>query len=399
LRIIYLHLYIFAILFTIFSCQTKQNKNTEKKVLKSVDVNHPGFAVADSIVKLMKSESDYLRCPGFAVTIIADSSILVREGYGLANKRTGKKIDENTVFRIASLSKSFAALTAKILETEGSFNFDDILTGYIPGLQFQNQKMNDSMTIRHILSMSTGLPTHSYTNLVEDNKSLDAIIPHFKSVKPIYPLGQNCTYQNASFGLIEKVIKQATGKSYNKQLKEKVFKPLQMKSTYNCDDFINYKNIAWPHTTSNSTTDSGYVIDNFNQKYYNLVSAGGINASITDLSKYLYFLINGDNHIISDTKRKELFKPQVNIMPENRSYESWPHTLSVHYAYGWRVINLKNGSKWIFHGGYVNRYQSLIVFNLEKKIGMSFLINSDCPVGSEVMKWFIGAVEGLSFEG
>lgn len=397
MKVIHPQLYITAILFTIYSCQPNQKSVVD--LSQKIDTAHPYYGVADSILRLMKSESETLQCPGFAVAIVADSSILVKEGYGIANKRTGKKIDENTVFRIASLSKSFAALTAKILENEDKFNFSDIVTDYVPGLQFQSQKMNDSLTIRHILSMSTGLPSHSYTNLVEDNQSLDVIIPLFKNVKPIYPLGQNCTYQNASFGLIEKVIQKTTGTAYTRQLKERVFKPLKMKSSFECDDFINNKNIAWPHTIAYNESDSTYVIDNFNQKYYNLVSAGGINASVNDLSKYLFFLINGNKEILPDKKRLELFAEQVAVMPERRSYESWPHISSVHYGYGWRIVRLNNGSKWIFHGGYVNRYQSLIVFNLDKKIGMSFLINSDCPIGGEVMKWFIGAVEGLEDDG
>ena len=392
---LFLFAYVAVFLLYLSSCTNNSEGNQIKPREPVIDVNHPKYGMADSIFQLMKTKSDFWRCPGFACTIIADSSILVKQGYGLANMRTGTKIDENTVFRIASVSKSFAALTAKILEHENNFSFSDVVTSHIPELEFANQNMNDSLTIRHILSMSTGLPSHSYTNMVEDNESINDIIPYFKSVKPIFPLGKYCTYQNASFGLIEKVIRKTTGSSYQNQLRKKVLQPLNMKSTFDCDDFVNYKNIAWPHVRNSGPTDTSYTIDNFNQKYYNLVSAGGINASVSDLSKYLMFLLNGDPEILPDEKRKALFEEQVDVLRENRSYDSWPHAASIHYAYGWRIMKLKNGSKWVFHGGYVNRYQSLIVFNVEEKIGMCFLFNSDCPVGSEAMMWFIGAVEGL----
>jgi CubicO group peptidase (beta-lactamase class C family) len=82
-------------------------------------------------------------------------------------------------------------------------------------------------------------------------------------------------------------------------------------------------------------------------------------------------------------------------LPEKRSFENWEHVENVHYGYGWRILTLKNGSKWIFHGGYVNRYQSLVAFSPKLKIGLSVLFNSDCPLARDVMKKFIEMFEDL----
>jgi beta-lactamase class C len=383
----------FFLILTVIGTQCQSPKDSALPIRPKIDVDHPKYYLADSLLTILKSEVDSLHCPGFAITILADSSILKMEGYGYANLSLRTRIDENTNFRIASLSKSFAALTAKILEKEGKLSFDDKVIKYIPDLKFKDPNLTNNLTIGHLLSMSTGLTTHSYTNLVENNLSLDEIIPSFSSEKPIYPLGQYATYQNAAFGLIEKVIYNITNQTYENHLKEKVLLPLNMKSSFTCDDFINNKNHAWPHNYNEA--DSSYFNDGFNQKYYNLVSAGGINASISDLSKYVQFLINGDSSIIPTQKLQELFVGQVAVLPERRSYEKWQYVDTVNYAFGWRTLRLTNGSEWVFHGGYVNRYQSLIAFNPKEKVGLAVLFNNDCGVGSDVMKWFVQIFEGL----
>ncbi len=384
----------FLLVFCTLNCAptTQQTEIvTESKV-----VLHPQYRLADSLLNIIKTEAAFYDCPGFAIAIVADTSILKLEGYGIANKKLNTRVNEHTLFRIASLSKSFAALTAKILVKEGKLSFDDKVIQYIPNLKFKDPILTENLTIGHLLSMSTGLATHSYTNLVESNLSLDEIIPSFTSVKPIYPLGQYSTYQNAAFGLIEKVIYNSTGIRYEEHLYHKVFKPLKLKATYTCDDFMEYKNIAWPHNFRE--VDSTYTLDGFNQKYYNLVSAGGINASANDLAKYVKFLINGDESILPDEYLQELFIGKVAVLPERRSYEKWQYVDTVNYAYGWRTVKLTNGSQWVFHGGYVNRYQSLIVFNPKSKVGMAILFNNDCPIGGEIMKWFVQIFEGLPDE-
>jgi beta-lactamase class C len=393
LRLNLIFIFFAAYIFTLYRCIPAPPDETNIELNTMVDYQHPQYTQADSLTRYLISVADSFGCPGMAITLVADTSILVQQGHGFANLIEGTKIDENTNFRIASLSKSFATLTAKILESEGKLNFSDKVTQYIPYLKFKDHVLTDNLTISHILSMSTGLPTHSYTNLVESSLSLEEIIPGFSSVKPIYPLGQYCTYQNASFGLIEKIISSNTGKNYQEVLNEKVLSPLNLSASTTCDDFMGSKNFAWPHKFRYE--DSTYVLDGFNQKYYNLVSAGGINASISDMSKYLLFLINGDGNIIPSLALNDLFHERVPLLPEKRSFEDWEYVDNVHYGYGWRILKLKNGSKWIFHGGYVNRYQSLVVFSPKLKIGLSILFNSDCPLARDVMKIFIEMFEDL----
>lgn len=384
----------FILLFCLWQCNPKANREERIPDFNPIiDYSHPLKNLADSLVNHLVAGLDSNGCPGMAITIVADTSVLIQDGYGFANIADANYIDVNTKFRIASLSKSFAALTAKILESKGNINFADKITSYVPNLKFNDPYLTENLTIGHILSMSTGLPTHSYTNLIESSHTLDEIIPSFRSLKPIYPLGKYCTYQNASFGLIEKVIAYSTGKNYQEVLMNQVLLPLNLSASTTCEDFIGSKNFASPHKYLNE--DSTYVLDGFNQKYYNLVSAGGINASIADMSKYLLFLINGNENIIPTTALNELFYERVPLLPEKRSYEDWEYIDNVHYGYGWRVMKLKNGSKWIFHGGYVNRYQSLVVFNPKSKIGLSVLFNSDCPIAEDVMKNFIEMFENL----
>ena len=85
--------------------------------------------------------------PGIAIVVIKDDKPIFLRAYGMADKEAGVKADTDTLYYIASSTKSFTALAAAMLDKEGKIKFSDPLTKYTPGIRFKND-IPDKITIR-----------------------------------------------------------------------------------------------------------------------------------------------------------------------------------------------------------------------------------------------------------
>lgn len=323
--------------------------------------------------------------PGAAVVIVKDGRIVFQKGFGVKEKGTFSRVDEQTVFRLGSLSKGFASVLTGVMVEEGVVSWDDPVSKYLPEFRLNDARQTDRLQIKHLLSHTSGLPRHAYTNLIEDGLTLDSIIPRLEQVPLIANVGDQHSYQNAAYSAIEKILESQTNTSFNTLLHEKVFEPLAMDQTSVNYDGIKYSgNTAIPHIFRSRSL--GRVPVPINEKYYNAVSSGGINASASDVGKWLLLLTGHHPEVISKEALEDIYKPFATI--HNRRYSRyWDGVNRSHYAMGWRVLD-NDGQKIVYHGGYVNGYRSEIAFAPEDGVGICILLNTHSSYPSEVIPEF-----------
>ncbi len=308
--------------------------------------------------------------PGAAVAIIKDTSIIFLKGFGLKDVKKADSINTSTVFRIASVSKCFASVLTGILVDKKMLSLDDTVTQYLPKFKLKSLSQTNGLKLRHVLSHTIGLPYHAFTDRVDDGANFDTLVYHLRDLPLIGKPGQYYSYQNVGFSIIGDVIQAATGKSYAENLQAMIFDKLNMNSasvTY--DSIIHNTNVAKPHYFRN-----GWRSIPISTTYYNVAPAGGINASITDMAKWLMALTQ-DNELLQTQTRKELFTPVVRAIARNTNFWKWKPVKSAHYALGWRVINFKTDTL-IYHGGFVNGYRSEVAINQKERIAICVLVNS-----------------------
>lgn len=323
--------------------------------------------------------------PGAAVTIVKDGRVLYQKGFGVKEIGKPEKVDEHTVFRLGSVSKGFASVLTGILVEEGLLSWDIPISYYLNDFRLNDPDQTGRIQIRHLLSHTSGLPRHAYTNLIEDGMSLDLIIPRFEQVPLIAQEGRQVSYQNAAYSVIEKVLETQTNIPFNILLQEKLFDPLAMnQASFSYDGIINSGNNASPHLYASRT--QGRVPVAINRRYYNAVSSGGINASASDMGKWLLLLTGHHPEIISEATLAEIFTPIATI--RNRRFSRyWDGVNQSQYAKGWRVLD-NHGQKIVYHGGYVNGYRSEIAFSPEDGLGISILVNTNSGYALEVIPYF-----------
>jgi len=312
--------------------------------------------------------------PGAAVAIVKDGRVVYQKGFGIKKRGEPGKVDENTVFRLGSVSKGFASVLTGLYVEEGLVNWDSPVSRYLEAFRLNDPDQTNRVQIRHLLSHTSGLPRHAYTNLVEDGLYLDRIITQLEQVPLIAREGEQLAYQNAVYSAIEKVLEAQTDRHFNNLLEEKLFEPLVMHNTSTSyDSLMNSGNKASPHMYHSRTR--GHLSIPMTRKYYNAVSSGGINASASDMGKWLLLLTGNYPDIISDETLAQIYDPFATL--NNRRFSRyWDGVNQSYYGMGWRVL-FNRGQKIVYHGGYVNGYRSEIAFSPEDGTGICILINTN----------------------
>lgn len=367
-----------------FSCTEIQSKPASK------EINEP--KIEDSLAIFLEGfERDFLvgmnykRIPGAAVAIVKDGQIILQKGFGIKEKGKPGTVDEHTVFRLGSVSKGFASVLTGTAVEDGLLEWDGFVSDYLETFKLHDTDQTERIQIKHILSHTSGLPRHAYTNLVEDGLSLNRIISRLDRVPLIAKEGEQLAYQNAAYSVIEKVLEAQTRTDFNTLLQEELFEPLGMNNSSSTFETISFEeNKAIPHVYH--SRQRGRVSIPVSKKYYNAVSSGGINASAADMGKWLLVLTGHRPEIITKETLNEIFEPLATIN-NKRFSRHWDGVNESHYGMGWRVLD-NQGQRIVYHGGYVNGYRSEIAFAPDDDLGICILINTNSSYPLEVIPDF-----------
>jgi CubicO group peptidase (beta-lactamase class C family) len=207
-------------------------------------------------------------------------------GWGKANLATGKAADENTLFRIGSISKMFAALAVLKLVEEGKLSLDDKLRDRAPEVKFANE-WEDTHPVRvvHLLEHTTGwddahLPEYAYA-APDTMTTLQALEFHPHSRISRWMPGTRHSYCNTGTLAAAYVVEKVTGQRYEDYIDQTFFKPLGMSST------------SYFRTSTYDERGATLYQGLKPQEYWRLLQrpAGSINASASDMAKFLHFLL------------------------------------------------------------------------------------------------------------
>lgn len=315
-----------------------------------------------------------LDLPGLAYAIVKDGEVVCVRTHGVREKGEEGLVDEHTVFRLASLSKGFAATLAGLLVDQGYIGWDDTVKTHLPKFQLRSSTQTNGVTIRHTLSHTTGLKEYSGASLIYKDLSCASILYGLKSAKIEEKPAKVFAYQNAIFSAISEVGKATTDLSYGALLDSMIFKPLEMtdaSSSYK--SMMANENRAIPHTFSSK---NGWSSVSIRKKWYNVGPAAGVNASISDMAIWLQAMLGHRPNVVPESVLSEIFNPHIPINDDSKYYETWAPGLSdAYYGMGWRIFNYKK-HKIVYHGGFVRGYRPEMGFCPNEDVGIVFLTNA-----------------------
>lgn len=328
--------------------------------------------------------------PGVAVVIVSGGQIKSLNGYGVRRAGTRETVTPDTVFRLASLSKSFAGTAASVLVNEGGISWDTTIASVLPNVAFKNKAYGKQLTLRHALGQSSGLPRHTYTHFIDENMSYADMVKRLRYVNFACPPGKCFAYQNVMYSLAGDMIKNKAGMSFENYVEQKIFDPLGMRSaSYGLTSYNASPNRASPHVNNGKRWIPTAVVGN----WYRVAPAAGVNASIVDMSRFLLAQMGKRQDVLPLAVLNPIQSRVTKNTPAQNYYGVRKAVGNTAYGMGWRVFDYGRNKNFIHHGGWVKGFRTEMVFNRDLQIGMVFLSNSETRLASGVIFKFLDSYE------
>jgi CubicO group peptidase (beta-lactamase class C family) len=313
---------------------------------------------------------------GFAVAVVEKDNIIYSKGFGYRDYENKIPVTPNTLFAIGSSSKAFTSGLLGILREEGKLSFDDSPIKHIPELRFYNNEMNNLITIKDIMTHRTGLPRHDLSWYFFTTQSRDSLMQRIKYQEPFAKIREKWYYNNFMFLTQGVIAERITGKSWEENMQEKFFGPLEM----------NTSNAVIDGLKKGKDASFGYQVKNDSiikkMDYYDIAAmgpAGSINSSVNEISNWLISWINGgkfkDTQILPESYVKEAMSPQM-VMANSIPDKEFPDMHISTYGYGWMISSYK-GHYRVEHGGNIDGFSANVAFFPTDSIGIVVLANQN----------------------
>ncbi len=307
---------------------------------------------------------------GAVATMVADGEKVLSKGYGYADVERGIESNGKDVgFRIGSISKTFVAVAALIAVEEGYIDMDQDISLYLEeDKAFKPLKY--PVTMQHLLTHTSGfeeIVTGMAVKNVSDTEPLSETIVKYRPEQITRP-GEIASYSNYGIGLAAYVIEKSTGTDFADFCYEKIFKPLEM----------NHTTFAHMHDTvrvSQAYLPSGEVTLDM---YMNIYPEGSAVSTADDMAKYIQWLLEPSNRVLSQEYKKELLEQQFSMADEFEGI-----------GYVWNRKE-QNGHLYFEKKGETLHFYSRILLYPEKKTGIFYSFNTYVP--SETIDEVSGAV-------
>jgi CubicO group peptidase (beta-lactamase class C family) len=322
----------------------------------------PDFAAISAYIDTQRKAQ---HIPGLAVAIVGGDGTVYLAGFGTADA-TGRPAASNTPFILGSTSKSFTALAIMQLVEAGRVELDAPVRQYLPWFAVADEKASAGITVRMLLTQTSGLSTaagrRTLTDFSSGDDALENRVRALRGVSLTAPVGATYQYSNCNYQVLGLIIQQVTGRSYEAYMAEHVFAPLAMTRTYTSKEPALDNGLAMGHRTW-----FGRPVAFDETVPRASVPQGFIISTAQDMSHYLIAQLNGgvygDATVLSADGIAQLHHGAA------REGDS-----DIYYGMGWNAGS-HDGIDAVWHEGDTNGYQSFMVLLPDARWGFVLLSN------------------------
>ena len=340
--------------------------------------------VVTSYLNWFSQEINDQRLPGAALAIVTKDSVLDVHTWGVRSKQGSDIINQDSLFRIASVSKTFAGTVASLVANNNHQPLETPVRQILPKLAIGTKPSSQEITLKHLMSHTTGLMPHAYSNMLDDGVAYERIQEKFQQIPTVCSPGRCYGYQNVVFSLIADVVEASAQKPYEDYLYEQLFVPLGMKNaSTGLENFESSDNATLPHRL----VRGNWRVTSNNPAYYTVAPAAGINASIMDMAIWARANLGGFPEILSPDFLNSQHEPVVET-PRGNYFNRWEGLEKAYYALGWRVFDYR-GLRVIHHGGGVRGFRSEVAIVPDKSLGIVALFNAETKFANDVVPAFL----------
>lgn len=312
----------------------------------------PENAVADAVSKLDGMVEDLMAksgVPGMAVAVVHGGETVYSKGFGVKDVRNGdvpeNRVDPDTVFQLASLSKPLGATVVAHQVGEGAISWDTPIVDHLPWFALSDPAVTRMVTVGDMYSHRSGLPDHA-GDLLEDLGYDRRLVLEKLREYPLDPFRTSYAYTNFGLTAGAEAVAVAAGRSWEELSQQVLYQPLGMGSTSSrFDDYMVRPNRAVGHIH----IDDGYQPD-FVRDPQAEAPAGGVSSSLNDMSKWLTMMLGNGSYQGEQIVDPEALLPA--LTPQSvSSRASEPAMRSGFYGFGFNVSATASARMEMSHSG------------------------------------------------
>lgn len=337
---------------------------------------------------------------GVAVGVVKDGKIIHNKGYGLKSIETKEKVNQHTLFAIASNSKAFTATALALLVEEGKLSWQDKVKEHLPEFRMYNYYVTENFNIQDLLTHRSGLGlgVGDLMFFPDGNTfTIKDVLSSFQYFEPKSAFRTKYDYDNLLYIVAGEVVARVSGMSWEEFVEKRIVKPLGMQNTYSSFSLIRDKsNLALPHTTE---ADMLRTVASFEEVKF--AAAGGMYSNVNDLNKWMLVQLNKGKYgekleriLFSEHSQREMWKIHTTL-PANPYPRYNSHFAG--YGLGWFLKDMK-GNLVVSHTGGLPGMLSQTLMIPDLNLGVVVLTNtSDGGAGvfSAVTQTIVDSYMGL----
>lgn len=317
--------------------------------------------------------------PGLSVGVVYNNEVIYTKGFGVKNVDTKEPIDENSIFHMASVSKTFVATGIMQLVQQGKIHLDEYVIEYLPYFKLKDDRYK-KITIRQLLTHISGMPDeddYEWDKPQYDEEALERYVRSISGRELMWEPGEKFAYSNIAYEILGNVIEKASGMSFEKYMKENILNVVQMKESNFLKPLVSKELLTSPH-----------ILDIKNGYGATVSKVFPYNRAHGPSSTLCSNVVEMCNYAIANMNEGKF---KGNKILEVHSYlELWRK-----YAFtGWGGYTSEIGLAWFLgeykgnkvrsHSGMDTGFRSNLIILPERSIAVVVMINSDY-IGTKVL--------------
>lgn len=335
-----------AVTALLLSAATAQAADSSPSQVSAVPI--PAEQIDKAIVQIDSLAAAILeksRIPGMAVAVVRDGRTVYAKGFGVRKLGEPALVNTDTVFQIASLSKSVTASVVARQVGAGIVAWDTPVVKHLPWFRLKDPWVTSHVTIGDLLSHRSGLPDHGGNSLEDLGFDRRQVLERLRLL-PLAPFRISYAYTNFGFTAAAEAVAKASGKDWATLAEEVLYKPLGMNATSSrFADFEKRENRAVNHARIDGAFRAKY------QRRPDAQSpAGGVSSSVNDMARWLAMLTQGgrfEGREVIDAKALLQAMTAQTISNHSDALDARPGF----YGYGFNVHSTPAGRISIGHSG------------------------------------------------
>jgi CubicO group peptidase (beta-lactamase class C family) len=335
--------------------------------------------------------------PGAAIAVVQNGKAVLVKGYGVRDVTKQGAVDENTIFQLASVTKTLTGAAAATVVDEGKLDWDKPIFNYLPEFVGYDPYMTRWLTERDLLAQRSGWPAFSGDQLDSFGYDRAEILRRLRFFKPRYSLREVAQYSNPGFFVSGEVAARASKQSWNDLVEKRLFAPLEMSRSGTVIKALQDSNATAAHAL---VDEKPVVVEPSNLDITGAASSGTSTAA--DMSKLMLMFLNKGTY-----KGKRVLKPEMveeifkrSMVSEIDFTDLPPISDKTGFYYGLGVGSYDYaGHQIIEKGGALAGVRTTLVLVPDKNAGIVVLANLNLTAFPEAVRaYFLNQVLGFDPE-